>query len=109
MQNQNEDRNGSITTAVCGNPAYKGPPKKRWFQVEIVALEGTELGILNDTEGGALTLTSRRFGESWPHGMEPLSGLNTIVPGCRVYAVVSDGVEEPKGPPAVATSNTKEE
>lgn len=109
MQNQNEDRNGSTATVVCGNPAYKGPPKKRWFQVEIVALPGTELGILNDTFGGTLTLTSRRQGEPWPFGWKPTGGINTIAEGCRIYAIVSDDVEKSEGASVAETPNTKAE
>lgn len=77
--------------ATGPNPDYKGPPLKRWHTVEVVAAEGTEIGLVEDTDYGLLTAIVRRQGEPWPHGMEPkVGGINTIAPGHRVYCVRAD-------------------
>jgi hypothetical protein len=77
--------------ATGPNPDYQGPPLKRWHTVEIVAVEGSEFGLIEDNEHGVLTVISRRSGEAWPHGMNPtIGGVNTIVPVARVYYVRSD-------------------
>lgn len=75
---------------VGPNPNYKGLPLKRWHTVECVAKEHTEFGVIEDSVDGVLTIIVRRQGEQWPHGMKPECGVNTIVPGARVYCVVSD-------------------
>lgn len=84
-----EELNAAPGEAVGPNPHYK-PPLMRWNQVEILAAEGTELGIVID-EGGVLRIAVRPDGQGWPHDSDPpVDTRNTIAAGKRFYVVFTD-------------------
>ncbi len=60
-------------------------------EIQVVAEQGTEFGVLPHVEDGVITIICRRKGESWPYGMEPLpESINAILPPGRRFCVEGD-------------------
>lgn len=58
-----------------------------WDVVEVVAVEGTVCGVVENC-GGKLSLVVKRSDEPWPHGVRPIkASVNMIGSRCSRYVV----------------------
>lgn len=77
-----------MATVVQTSKARKEP----WRRVEVIAGEGTQFGVVSDSDG-VLKIAVRHKDQSWPAGDTevPQSGFNEILEGNTAYVIESDG------------------
>lgn len=66
-------------------------------EVQFIAPAGTEFGEVMFRDG-VLTVTARRPGEEWPHGIEPARTLGSMAEGYTRLSYIDPNDERPEGP-----------